>query len=279
MSTDISPGSPASSPRVSIITICKDAGTALAETINSVLAQSYPNIEYLIIDSASGADTRAVLATYKDRVDYLVSEPDRGISHAFNKGIEQANGTIIGLLNAGDTYLPDTVAQAAKALADASAGFCYGDCLFTESSEYQFLMRGEADYLNRLAYRMPVFNHPTVFVKKAVYDQCGGFDEQYKTSMDYEILYRIIRAGHQGLYIPNTLAVMDRQGLSITNNRQALREVKAISLRYGLAAWKAWGYYAFGVFKEVVGQPIRRRFGTGLTRWYRRKFIRGYGDD
>lgn len=268
------------SPLVTIITISKDPGQALVKTIESVLAQTHSHIQYIIIDGASGEETQAILNGYRDRVDLILSEPDRGISHAFNKGLERAKGQLVGLLNAGDTYVPEAVEWAVKwtlgGAKDAGADFCYGDCLFHESETYSFVMQGEANYLRRLHYRMPVFNHPTVFIKRSIYEEYGGFDEKWKTCMDYELLYRMIKKGKKGVYIAKVMAEMDRDGISIHNNRRAIREVKDISRLYGLAAYKAWCYYGFGLFKEIVGQPIRRRFGDGLTRLYRKWFIQGY---
>ena len=263
---------------VTIVTICKDAGETLAKTINSVLTQTYNNIEYLIIDSASGPETQAVLETCRNKVNSIVSEPDRGISHAFNKGIKRATGQVIGLLNAGDIYLPETVNQAFEALNNSDADFCYGDCVLVESEDYRFVMKGEANYLGRIRYRMPVFNHPTVFVKKEIYEKFGGFDEQWKTAMDYELLRRFVARGAKGVYLPQVMAEMDRHGISITGNRRTILEVRDISIQYGYPCWKAWGYYLFGLFKEYIGQPIRRNFPAGLTRFYRRHFIKNYSD-
>lgn len=267
-------------PLVSIITICKNPGEALRNTIQSVLTQTWDNIEYIIIDGASSDQhTQDILKAYTNKVDLIVSEPDRGISHAFNKGIEKSTGDIIGLLNGGDTYSPDAVESALKTFQHSMADFCFGDCMYHEAEDYSFIIRGEADYQQRLHYRMPAFNHPTVFIKRPAYEECGLFSEKWQISMDYELLLRLSAKGKQGIYIPKVMAEMGRNGLSISNMPGSLREVRAISIEYGLARHKALYHYSSNMLRYWAGKVINRLFGTAIMKGYRKRFIKGYTEN
>ena len=101
-------------PKISIITITFNSEKTLEETIESVLSQNYPNLEYLIIDGGSSDGTLEIVKRYKDKIDFVISEPDRGISDAFNKGIRYATGEIVGIINSDDLLLPDALHKVAE---------------------------------------------------------------------------------------------------------------------------------------------------------------------
>ena len=114
-------------PKISIITVCYNSEAHIEEAILSVINQSYENKEYLVIDGGSKDGTLNIIEKYKDRIDYFVSEPDKGISDAFNKGIKAATGDIIGILNSDDFMMPNALTKVAEQYEeriDVYRGYC-----------------------------------------------------------------------------------------------------------------------------------------------------------
>ena len=114
-------------PKISIITVCYNSEAHIEEAILSVINQSYENKEYLVIDGGSKDGTLNIIEKYKDKIDYFVSEPDKGISDAFNKGIKAATGDIIGILNSDDFMMPDALTKVAEQYEkkiDVYMGYC-----------------------------------------------------------------------------------------------------------------------------------------------------------
>ncbi len=132
-------------PRVTIITAVRNRAATLARTIESVLAQTYPEVEHVVIDGASSDGTVEVIRRYADRLAHWQSEPDRGISDAFNKGLAAARGDCIGLLNADDWLEPDQIERAVAALERSGADFVFGDLLYHDpAGRPLFRIRGDA---------------------------------------------------------------------------------------------------------------------------------------
>ncbi len=222
-------------PKVSIITVCLNSEKFLEETIRSVREQTYKNIEYIVIDGGSTDGTLDKIKKYADKIDYWVSEPDKGISDAFNKGIRISKGDVIGIINAGDRYTDDAIAVAVKALIDnPDYDFVFGDLIYTDIQwKPQFLMKGDRNYKKKIHYTMPAINHPSVFVKKDVYETCGFFDISYKVAMDYEFFLRITYSGRKGIYIEKPFALMALGGTSYSRFYNSYKEVCRASIKYG----------------------------------------------
>ncbi len=203
-------------PLVSVITVVLNGEKDLEQTVLSVINQSYENIEYIIIDGGSTDRTLDIIKKYEDRIDHWLSEQDKGISDAFNKGIRASKGDIIGIINAGDRYTEGAVSLAMKTfLENPGFDFVYGDLIYTdEKGNPQFLMRGDKNYRNKINYTMPSIFHPTVFIKRTVYNSCGPFDTSYKIAMDYEFFLRITHLEKKGIYIEKPLSLMAFGGIS-----------------------------------------------------------------
>ncbi len=122
-------------PKISVVTPSYNQGKYIRETIDSVLSQSYPNLEYIVIDGGSTDETLSVINDYEDRIDYFVSEPDEGQSHAINKGFEQATGDILCWLNSDDQFAPDALWSVALAFIQSSADLVAGICEIYEDSQ------------------------------------------------------------------------------------------------------------------------------------------------
>lgn len=196
-------------PLVSVITVVRNGKKHIEKTIESVIGQSYPNVEYIVVDGNSTDGTQDILKNYESKIDYWISEPDGGIYFAMNKGIGLAKGSIIGILNADDYYYPDAVKQVVEADKKAKAGVYHGDLVLLEASGEK---RCKPDI--NLMDEKPAIFHPTCFVKKEVYEKIGLFDTQFRISSDYELLLRCIRKGVAFKYIPEALTAFRPGGMS-----------------------------------------------------------------
>lgn len=199
------------SPLVTIITVVFNGKAHLEHTLLSVLQQSYRHIEYLVIDGGSTDGTQEILKHYDDRLDYWVSEPDRGISDAFNKGICLSSGDLIGILNADDWYEPHTIETVVKIYRHHPDSIIHGDIRFWNTQkEPEYVFYGRDD----IAHLRPSINHPTVFVPRTIYEKNGLFRLEFRKAMDFEWLIRAKRTGIPFIYLDSVLANMRRGGLS-----------------------------------------------------------------
>ena len=238
-------------PLVSIITVVYNCKKHVEEALTSVLNQTYENIEYIVIDGGSTDGTVDIIRKYDSRINYWMSEPDDGISDAFNKGISVSHGEIIGLLNADDWYPPNHVEQGMKALQHSEASFIFGNLLVHDASgAVLYKILGNPDYGRVIHNKMSEICHPTALVKRAAYESVGLFDVQYCYAMDYEWFLRLHRAGGKGLYISEITVHMRIGGASDAFNTNALNEVRKISIQYGEATYIADVLYLYRVMKR-----------------------------
>lgn len=179
--------------RVSIITIARNAEAYMARTIESVLRQDHADIEYIVVDGASTDGTMAVVERYRDRIDRIVSEPDAGISDAWNKGVRMATGDIVALLNAGDTHDADCVSRAVEAIA-AGKDFVYGDTLLVDDDGN--VKRRNVGRFHLWFYSAGFgFYHPSCFATRALYAKVGEYDRKLRYAMDSDWICRAVTAG------------------------------------------------------------------------------------
>jgi glycosyltransferase involved in cell wall biosynthesis len=200
-------------PLISIITIVFNGELFLERTINSVIDQNYCNVEYIVIDGGSTDKTLDILEKYDAKIDCWVSEPDKGISDAFNKGIKLATGEIIGLINADDYYSDGALSNVAQAFAENDIDYLYGNInLHKLSGEKLRVVRPR--YNSKFPYGgMPV-PHPSLFIRKKVYDQIGLYNLNYKIAMDYELFIRIHEQQYKSLYLDFEIAHFSLGGIS-----------------------------------------------------------------
>ena len=158
------------SPKVSIITVCFNSAKTIRDTIESVLSQDYPNIEYIVIDGGSSDQTLEIVKEYSDRIAIIVSEKDRGIYDAMNKGIALASGEIVGMLNSDDVYINENaVSELMRKMKDANSDSVFADLVIVDPENLNKVVRYyDSSYFNPNKFRfgwMPA--HPTFFVKKS----------------------------------------------------------------------------------------------------------------
>jgi glycosyltransferase involved in cell wall biosynthesis len=176
-------------PKLSIITVVYNGAEFVEQALKSVLDQSYPNLEYILIDGGSTDGTVDIIKRYESQLSYFVSEPDKGIYNAMNKGLAQASGDFIGILNADDYYESGTLQTVAKAIEISGSQIIYGNMNTRRDFGERSYTRTEKPNLDAMPKTMGVF-HPATFVAKKVYDEIGGFDEQYRLSADYDFMLR-----------------------------------------------------------------------------------------
>jgi glycosyltransferase involved in cell wall biosynthesis len=213
--------------KVSIITIAYNSAETIADTAKSVVDQTYPNIEYIIIDGASKDGTLDQLTPFKHRIARIVSEKDNGIYDAMNKGIRLASGEIIGVLNSDDLYadrrvIEDIVHLFEKSGSDAA----YADLEYVRRDDHSQVTRrwkaGPYTEGQFLKGWMPP--HPTFFVKRRVYEQWGLFNTDLKSAADYEIMLRFIHKHHISVaYLPRIITKMRVGGVSNASLRNRIR--------------------------------------------------------
>lgn len=208
--------------KVSIITCCYDRVNTIANAIESVLSQTYDNIEYIIVDGGSTDGSRELINKYKDRVAKIIFEADRGMYEGINKGIRAATGDVIALCHTDDVlYAPDTVAEMVKVLEDTGADMAYADGLYLRrrNMEHEEAARvwksGKCTRGKLRCGWLPL--HTTCYVKKEVYDRYGLYDESYKIAADTKFLLNILyKHKIKTAYLPKYVVKM-RMGGTSTN--------------------------------------------------------------
>jgi glycosyltransferase involved in cell wall biosynthesis len=194
-------------PLVSIVTPSFNQGRYITETIKSVLAQTYENIEYIVIDGGSSDETIDILRKYESDGLKWLSEPDEGQSDAIQKGFEKARGEIIGWLNSDDVLLPTTVEKVVRAFDGVpDIGLVYGDLLLIdqEGSPITSCSSGPLS-LKRLFTKNQQVLQAGSFYRRHYVEQAGGIDKKLTFVMDYDLFIRLLRIS-KGVYLPETVA-------------------------------------------------------------------------
>lgn len=180
---------------ISIITVSHNSISTIPATIKSVLAQTYPNIEYIIIDGSSTDGTIDSINSFGESISKFVSEPDKGIYDAINKGIKLATGDIVGILNSDDIlYDNNVIMKIAETFDMWSVDAVYGDVLFFDPDKTSRITRYYSSgsfSLNKFKFGfMPA--HPSFYVKRKIYEELGYYKTDYKIAADYELLIRFL---------------------------------------------------------------------------------------
>ncbi|MBP3602572.1 MAG: glycosyltransferase [Lachnospiraceae bacterium] len=214
--------------KVSIITVTFNVVNTIEQTINSVLNQTYDNIEYIMVDGMSTDGTWEKICKYKNRISVLIHEKDNGLYDAMNKGIAQATGDIIGIVNGDDWYERDTLVTIVNNFQDDT------DIIYARMNIIGYdgavQMISLPDKIDDIWYRM--IPHPTVFVRKCIYDKYGTFNLNYPIVADYEMIFRFYLAGVKFKYIDKVLTNFRRGGLTTKRQIECVEEVKKVSLSY-----------------------------------------------
>ena len=204
--------------KISIITVVWNNKGTIKDVIDSVLNQTYKNIEYIIIDGASTDGTIEVVQSYGDKITKFVSEPDKGLYDAMNKGIKLATGDVIGILNSDDFYIDEFVIEkVVKVFEEKDVDSLFADLVYVKPDNVKKTVRhydSSKFHPEKFAYGwMPA--HPTFFVKRSVYEKYGLFKTDYKIAADYELLVRFLyKYNLKYFYLQEVIIKMRMGGMS-----------------------------------------------------------------
>lgn len=245
-------------PLVSIITVCKNAESTIEKTIQSVIFQTYKNIEFIIIDGKSSDKTIEIINSYKENITYFISESDKGIADAWNKGINKSNGFFIQLLNADDYLDEEKIEESINSFKkNKKAAFVFGDLFMLSNNNITYKIIGDPQYISKIKYKMPRINHPTVMAKKELYDKYGLFNPRFSIAMDYEWLLRITQNGSIGFYSSKICVYMSEGGVS-ENAFEALREERDVTVYHGLNFVVGFIIYFTRIIKVSLRKLLER---------------------
>jgi glycosyltransferase involved in cell wall biosynthesis len=222
-------------PFISIITVVFNAADTLEQTIQSVLSQSYPGKEYIIIDGGSTDGSLEIIKKYNQHLAWWISEPDSGLYAAMNKGLEKTRGDLIGILNAGDWYEPDIFSVIASHYQKVGDDYVIHGMMRNFQNEEFYSITGNS--IRRLRYDM--IQHPTCFIPKKMYLSFGNYMEIYKFSADYDLILRYTKSGVLFSFIEVIITNFRLGGIS--SIPAAEKEMYRVRMNHGIIS-KSEGY-------------------------------------
>ena len=251
--------------KLSIITVSYNSGNFIEKCITSVISQSYKNIEYIVIDNLSTDNTSKVLQKYSNNISLIVQERDKGVYDAMNKGIKFAKGDVVGFLNSDDFYADKEVLSKVvnKFNENPSLGACYSDLIYIDKINSSKIIR----YWKSNQFIPGSFSkgwcppHPTFFVRRLVYQCFGGFNLNYRTASDVELMMRFLEINKIcSEYVPEIWVNMRIGGLSNRSLRSIIcqnQDVRRALAKHGLNN----NFILFFTYKIIsrIKQFIRRK--------------------
>jgi glycosyltransferase involved in cell wall biosynthesis len=243
--------------RVSVVTVCRNAAATIGDALASFFRQSHPDKQLVVVDGASTDGTLAIVRSFAGDGLTLISEPDRGLYDAMNKGLAAFDGDAIGFLNADDRF-HDADSLAAVAGALEQADICYADLDFVDAGRRaQVVRRWRSTPWRKGGFRrgwMPA--HPTFYCRRGVVDQVGVFDLRYRLAADYDFMLRALElADFSAVHIPRVLVDMGAGGLSSASLRARLRHnLEALQSR---RRWLGAGLVDYALFAKPLGKAAQ----------------------
>jgi len=212
--------------KISLITVSFNAEKTIGRCIQSVINQSYPNVEYIVIDGNSTDKTCQIISKYRGHIQLFISEPDRGVYDAMNKGIKIATGDIIGMLNSDDFFASDNILlNVADAFGQHSIRILYGDLDYVNAAGKVIRKWRSGNYAKSAFNRGWMPPHPTFYCKKELFYEFGFYSLDYGTAADYELMTRFMFKNNIGaFYLQRVMVKMELGGKS---NKSLTNRVKA----------------------------------------------------
>lgn len=251
--------------KVTIITTCRNRSGTIADALESVAHQDYPDLEHIVIDGASTDGTQSIIEQHRAGLARYISEPDNGMYEAINKGIRLSTGDVIGLLHSDDMfYATDTITQLVRELERTEADLVYGNGVFVKANDVDFVVRDwiSGSYQQDNVRRGWLPLHTTVFIRRNALHQVGLYNEQYKISADTDWLLRCLYEQHLRVVYLNDYVVRMRMGGASTNWQQT---------------WHKW-QEDYAIYKQhklgnLVPQFLKyaRKIPQFVTAWTKRK--------
>ena len=216
--------------KISIITVCYNSDKTLEKTIQSVLAQTYINVEYLIIDGNSKDTTINIIKKYESTISKWVSEHDKGIYDALNKGLQLATGDVIGFVHSDDLLANNQIiSKIANQFEKGNIDGLYGDLQYVDKNNIDTVIRywKSCDFKSSLLKKGWMPAHPTLFLKKKVYIKHGNFNLIYKIAADYDFMLRVFKDNTLNfVYLPEIITKMRVGGASNKNLKNIIQKTK-----------------------------------------------------
>lgn len=247
--------------KISIITITYNSEKTLKDTIKSVIKQNYDDLEYIIIDGGSKDGTLKIAKQYKKYISVIVSEPDNGISDAFNKGISHATGELIGIINSDD-MLADGALNTIASEIHKDTDIIYGDIYRCDPDGKNMRLAKANDNVAVLKHGFSCMYHPATFIRKSAYEKYGVY-ELLRYCMDRELLLRMYTSGAKFQRVDKPLAIFRVGGESCKCYYKTAFESMNVSIKYGFPKSLAFcktiynicNMYAISAAKKI----LRRR--------------------
>ena len=260
-------------PKISVVTPCLNQADFLPLAIESILAQKYPNLEYIIIDGGSTDGSQEIIKSYESHIDYWHSCKDGGQADAINKGFLKVSGDIVAWLNADDLYLPGAFEKAAQCFStDPKLDLLYGDCVFIDKKGQFIRYFTECEPYNpkRLRNSSDFIMQPTTFFKRNTLFKIGLLDTSLHYTMDWDLWARFAKAGAKVKYLPLVLAANREYSGTKTNSGgiKRLREIFGTNLRNMTGVWPNafFSFTAFELYRKVqCYHPALRFYGCLLA--------------
>ena len=249
--------------KVSIVTVCYNSEATIRDTIESVLAQIYTDVEYIIVDGASSDRTMTIVDEYKDRIAVTVSEPDKGIYDAMNKGIALASGDVIGFLNADDFYINNkSISSIVNEFNKENVDIVYGDVVYVKPDNLNKIVRYYG--ANNFSPEQMSFGryppHPAFFVKLNCFKKYGLFKTDYLIAADIELMVRLMYKHKVSYsYVSKIITKMRIGGISTDLKYKWIlnKELVRTCLENGLQTnlLKILSRYPQKIFQQLVKKP------------------------
>lgn len=248
--------------KVSIITISYNSEETIRDTIESVLSQDHPNIEYIVVDAASTDSTNDIIREYAAQITTYISEPDDGIYFGMNKGVGLATGEVVGILNSDDIFNDASViGEVANLFTDRNVDAVYGDLVYVDRENTEKVSR----YWKSGAYEQGAFRkgwmppHPAFFIRKACYDNYGDFNTSLRTSADYELMLRMLHKHEIPVaYLPRIITRMRMGGQSNESVSTRMEANKEDRLAWELNGLKPGTFTMIRKPLSKLGQFIKK---------------------
>jgi len=243
--------------KISIITIAYNSAETIEDTIRSVVTQDHPDVEYIVVDGGSSDGTLEIISRYKKDIAMIVSEKDRGIYDAMNKGVRMATGDVVGILNSDDFYADNRVlGDVAQKFSEEKCEGLYADLVYVNRAQSDKVVRtwNAGPYVAGKFLKGWMPPHPTFFVKNEVYKKFGAYSLDLRSAADYELMLRFIHKHHISLsYLPRAIIKMRVGGQSNVTLRNRLKANMEDRL-----AWKMNGLRP--AFFTLTWKPISKLF-------------------
>ena len=253
--------------KVSIITVVWNNKETIKDSINSVLNQTYADIEYIVVDGSSSDGTIDIVQGYGDKIAHFISEPDEGLYDALNKGIKLASGEVIGILHSDDLFSDGlVVSDMIERMVVKNAEITFSDMIIIDKTMTKVLRYYMASYFSPWMFKigwMPP--HPTCFIKKSLFDEFGMYSLDYKVAGDFDFLVRIFYARDINWAYLNRVTVKMRQG-GVSNTGFSSKKLIAKEINQSLRSNNVWSLPIFQLGRyfirllELLIRPKSDRF-------------------